>query len=51
MSKEQLGNLHDAHHEGRAYGKYRFPHTPANGVDHLSGGCPGGVCPTTRRRT
>jgi len=35
MSKEQLGNLHDAHHEGRSYGGYNFPATPPNGVNHL----------------
>lgn len=55
MSKEQLGNLHDAHHEGRSYAHYRIPATPANGVDKLmmGGGCPGGNCPipqSTRRR-
>lgn len=35
MSKEQMGNLHDAHHEGRSYGRYNFPATPPNGVDKL----------------
>ena len=35
MSKEALGNLHDAHHTGRSYGQYNFPPTPANGVDKL----------------
>lgn len=47
MSKEAMGNLHDAHHEGRSYANYRIPATPANGVDKLnfSSSCPGGNCP------
>lgn len=51
LSKEQLGNLHDAHHEGRSFRNFLFPRTPANGVDHLrSSNCPGGNCPIPGRR-
>lgn len=46
LSKEQLGNLHDAHHEGRSYANYRIPANPPNGVNYLpQSSCPGGNCP------
>jgi len=53
LSREQLAELHDAHHEGRAFKQYAIPPTPANGVDHLfntaGGSCPGGVCPVNAK--
>ena len=54
LSKEQLANLHDAHHEGRSFANYSIPRTPRNGVDHLpmsyeSSSCPGGRCPIKKR--
>lgn len=57
-SKEQLLNLHDAHHEGRSYMHYQFPPTPPNGMNRMpqaimdtlhQSNCPGGVCPAPRR--
>lgn len=58
LSSEQLIALHDAHHEGRAYGNFPIPPTPRNGVNRMpqyimetlpQSNCPNGHCPAPQR--